>query len=82
MAVRQQEPGPLEGPVREVGAECLIEAVGSLLVILGEERARVQQPHGDAGSCDVASGCLDLPHARSCFLDLTGMHGGFGEIAD
>jgi hypothetical protein len=44
LAMRQQEPSLLEGPVREVGAERFIEAVGSFLVVLGEEGARVQVP--------------------------------------
>ncbi len=37
----QQEPGTLEGPVSEIRAECLIEAIGSLLLVLCEKRARV-----------------------------------------
>ena len=59
----KQEPGALEGPPAEVGAECLLEAFVGLLVG-GEECAGVPQTERDPDCRVVASGRFYLRQAR------------------
>src|SRR5437868_11647438 len=60
LSVAQEKTRALQRPVRVVGMQRLVESGCSVLVVLGTQRPRVQQPEPDAGSGAVARGRLDL----------------------
>src|SRR5438874_1062274 len=68
-------------PAAEVGAQCLLEKSGGLLVV-GEQCAGVPQTQRDPDSRVVPSARFDLRHARSCLIDAANMQGGLGKVSD
>ena len=68
----------LNRPVTETGAERLVEAARGFDGVLREQRARLRQPDGDAGSRDVAGCSFDFLDARSGLVDPAGVQRCFG----
>src|SRR6266516_5218014 len=81
LPVSKQRSGALEGPAAEVGAQCLLEKSGGLLVV-GEQCSGVPQTQRDPDSRVVPSARFDLRHARSCLIEAADMQGGLGKVSD